>query len=52
MTTITLTGSETETLLGFIGELLDSKKLGDEARADLDEVYAKLLTELIPNLDS
>ena len=50
MTTIELTGSETETLMGFVGELLDSKTLGDEARKDLDEVYGKLLTQLIPNL--
>jgi hypothetical protein len=50
MTTIKLTGSETETLMGFIGELLDDKKLGDEARKDLDEVYGKLLAELIPSL--
>jgi len=52
MTTITLTGSETETLMGFIGELLDSKKLGDEARKDLDEVYGKIVVQLIPNLGS
>jgi hypothetical protein len=47
MTTVKLTGSETETLMGFIGELLDSKTLGDEARKDLDEVYEKLLIETL-----
>jgi hypothetical protein len=49
MTTIKLTGSETETLMGFIGELLDSKTLGDEARKDLDEVYEKLMIETMVN---
>jgi hypothetical protein len=41
-----LTASEVEALLGFIGERLDARDLGDSARADLDGVYAKLVNQL------
>ena len=41
-----LTASEVEALLGFVGERLDAPDLGDSARADLDGVYAKLVSQL------
>jgi hypothetical protein len=52
MITVTLTNSETKTLMSFIGKVLYDKELGDETRKDLDEVYGKLLVERIPNLGS